>query len=77
MAFVKMAAARHSSNTTAEAMQYITLHLDQQYTIDHMVDQMAGKLKGMLTQQSKLTGVQSVLYAHVQPLPQVRFSLRC
>jgi hypothetical protein len=56
MAFAKMAAARHSSNTTAEAMQYITLHLDQQYTLDHMVDQMAGKLKGMLTQQSKLTG---------------------
>jgi hypothetical protein len=50
-----MAAARHSSNTTAEAMQYITLPLDQQYTLDHMIEQMTSKVKGMFT-QSKLTG---------------------
>jgi hypothetical protein len=51
-----MAAARHSSNTTAEAMQYITLPFGQQYTLDHMVEQLAPKVKGKFS-QSKLTGL--------------------
>lgn len=60
IAYAKMAAARHSSNTTAEAMQYITLHLDQQYTLEHMLHKVAHKVKGTFT-QSKLTGLLQVL----------------
>lgn len=59
-AFAKMAAARHSSNTTAEAMQYITLQLEQQYTLDSMVERMASKVKGSFS-KSKLTGIKLLL----------------
>lgn len=54
-AFAKMAAARHSSNTTAEGMTYLPVDLGPQYSMEALVGQLAGKVKDTFS-QSKLTG---------------------
>lgn len=50
-----MAAARHSSNTTAEGMSYLPIDLGPQYSMEALVGQLAGKVKHTFS-QSKLTG---------------------
>lgn len=53
--FAKMAAARHSSNSTAEAMQYIHASPNAAVSIDNMLAEAAPDIKNSF-RQSKLAG---------------------